>query len=249
MPARVQGSTRTARARGRRLARAAVVAGTPALAPVAPARPRSLLGELSSRLTPHEWRRRAVHMSPGLLPFLFFVVPHADPLSWLVRSVALAVPALIAVIALKTERLFARRGDGGWMTSVLSYAIVTVTLLLAFPGQPELGSTVTTIIAFGDGSATLAGLLARGRRLPWNSAKSWVGLCAFLGCSIPLGTLVYWGVSRPGVPFLTALACVVPTVIAAAIAESLPTHLNDNIRVGVTGGLTIVATHAMFVGW
>lgn len=249
MPARVQASTGTARTRGRRLAGAALPTAIPATPRVAPVRPRPFFGNLSSRLTPHEWRRRAVHMSPGLLPFLFFVIPHADPLSWLVRSVALTIPALIAVIALKAERLFARRGDGSWMTSVVSYAVVTVTLLLGFPGQPELGSTVTMIIAFGDGSATLAGLLARGRRLPWNTAKSWVGLTAFLGCSIPLGTLVYWGVSQPGVSFATALACVVPAVVAAAIAESLPSRLNDNIRVGVTGGLTIVATHAMFVGW
>lgn len=251
MPVGTQHSTPGARTRGRRLAGAALPTRLPAAvrAPPSVLRTPSLISVLSARLSPHEWRRRAVHMSPGLLPFLFFVIPHADPLSWLVRGLALAVPLMIAALALKTERLFARRGDRGWMTSVVSYAVVTVTLLLAFPAQPELGLTVTMILAFGDGSATLAGMLLRGRRLPWNSAKSWIGLSAFLTCSIPLGTLVYWGVSRPGVPFETALACVVPAVLAAALAESLPTRLNDNIRVGVTGGLTIVATHAMFVGY
>jgi dolichol kinase len=135
------------------------------------------------------------------------------------------------------------------MCSVLSYAAITSSLLLAFPGQPELGLVVTIILAFGDGSATLAGMLARGRKLPWNSAKSWVGLAAFLVCSTPLATVVYWGESRPGVSLPVALACVVPAAFAAALAESLPTRLNDNIRVGVTAGLTILVTRGMFVGW
>ena len=246
MPVGVRGSLVTSRSRGRRLARAAIPV-RPATRAVA-GRP-SLLADLSTRLTPHEWRRRAVHMSPGLLPLLFLIVPHADPLSLLVRGVVFVLPAIMVVLALRAEKLCARRGDRGWMISVVSYAVITVSLLTLLPGQPELGSTVTTIIAFGDGSATLAGLLARGRPLPWNSSKSWVGLCAFLGCSIPIGTLIYWSVSRPAVPLEIALACVAPAVLVAAVAETLPVRLNDNIRVGLTGGLTILATHAMFVGW
>lgn len=187
-------------------------------------------------------------MSPGLLPFVFLTVPHAEPLTWLQRGFLLGVPVLMMLIALKAERLFTRC-DGTWITSVISYTVTTVAMLTAFPAQPELGLTVTMIIAFGDGSATLAGMLARGRRLPWNQAKSWAGLGAFLACSIPLGTFVYWRVSQPAVPVDTALACVVPAVLVAALAESLPVRMNDNIRVGVTAGLTILATHAMFVGW
>jgi dolichol kinase len=108
---------------------------------------------------------------------------------------------------------------------------------------------VTIIIALGDGSATLAGLLLRGRRLPWNQAKSWIGLTAFLVCAGLLGTLAYWREARPGVSLPVALACVMPAVFAAALAESLPVRLNDNIRVGVTGGLAILTTQSAFVGW
>jgi dolichol kinase len=103
------------------------------------------------------------------------------------------------------------------------------------------------IIAFGDGSATLAGMLLRGRRLPWNRDKSWVGLAAFLLCAVPLATLVYWAEARPGVAL--ACACVAPAVLTAALAESLPGRFNDNIRVGVTAGLTLLVTHGTFVGW
>jgi len=108
---------------------------------------------------------------------------------------------------------------------------------------------VTIIIALGDGSATVAGLILRGRRLPWNQAKSWVGLAAFLVCGGSVATLAYWCEARPGVSPLLALACVMPAVLAAALAESLPLRMNDNIRVGVTGSLAILMTQSVFVGW
>jgi dolichol kinase len=215
----------------------------------AAARPAARLQVLLGRLPPHEWRRRMVHMSPGLLPSLFLVIPHADPLTWYVKGPILLVTLGLAIFSLMKARLFARCGETGWVCSVVSYAIITLTLLMAFPSQPELGLVVTIIIAFGDGSATLAGMLARGRKLPWNSAKSWIGMAAFLVCSIPLATLVYWGEAHPGVSLPVALACVVPAAVMAALAESLPTRINDNIRVGVAAGLTILMTHAMFVGW
>ena len=217
--------------------------------PVPAARPTARLQTLLGRLPPHEWRRRMIHMSPGLLPSLFLVFPHAEPLTWYVKGPILLVTLGLALFSLLKARLFARCGETGWVCSVVSYAIITLTLLMSFPSQPELGLVVTIIIAFGDGSATLAGMLARGRRLPWNNAKSWIGLAAFLVCSIPLATLVYWGEAHPGVSLPVALACVVPAAMAAALAESLPTRINDNIRVGVAAGLTILTTHGMFVGW
>jgi len=204
---------------------------------------------LSRRLPPHEWRRRLVHMTPGLLPSLFLVIPHSHPLSWYVRAPILLVTLGLTMFSLLKARLFARCGETGWVCSVVSYAVITLSLLMAFPSQPELGLVVTIIIAFGDGSATLAGMLARGRRLPWNQAKSWIGLGAFLLCSIPLSTIVYWGESHEGVSLSMSLACVVPAALAAALAESLPMRMNDNIRVGVTAGLTILTTHGIFVGW
>jgi dolichol kinase len=228
---------------------------TPAAAPARTRRSRALrrstlrLQTLAARLSPHEWRRRLVHMSPGLLPSLFLIIPHDHPLPWHLRAVILIVTLGLAIFSLLKARLFTRCGEQGWVCSVVSYAVITVSLLMAFPSQPELGLVVTIILAFGDGSATLAGMLARGRKLPWNEAKSWVGMAAFLICSIPLATLVYWGESRPGVSFPVALACVVPAAIAAALVESLSMRINDNIRVGVTAGLTILVTHGMFVGW
>src|SRR5262249_51200358 len=70
--------------RARRMRRGGVrMMSSPATAPAieAPAA-ASGLEALVGRLPPHEWRRRLVHMSPGLLPSLFLVIPHAHPLTW-----------------------------------------------------------------------------------------------------------------------------------------------------------------------
>jgi phytol kinase len=210
-----------------------------------------VLRSLTERLTVHEWRRRLVHMAPGLLPLILVNIPHLDPLQWPAKSAIAAVVIAMSIFALRRHTLFARRDEleTGWISSVVSYAGIALGFYLGLPSQPELGMAVTMIIAFGDGSATLMGLMAPSQPLPWNHKKSWAGFAAFMLCSIPLATLIYWAESRPGVSFPVALACVAPAAALAALAESLPMRLNDNLRVGVTAGLTILATHGMFVGW
>jgi dolichol kinase len=207
------------------------------------------LETLVARLTTHEWRRRLLHVSPGLLVVVLLLIPHADPLGLPARLILPTVIGATCWFALKSEALYRRRGEREWPISVVSYGVITASLLLAFPGQPEIGMAVTMIIAFGDGSATLAGLLVRGRRLPWNSAKSWAGTAAFVLCATPLATLVYWAEARPGVTLPLACACVAPAALMGAFVESLPLRINDNIRVGLTAGLTMLLTQALFVGW
>lgn len=203
---------------------------------------------LISRLPVCEWRRRMIHMCPGLLPALLWVIPHTHPLAWYSQVVIAALIGGMSIFALCHARWFERPNETGWSTSVLSYALITLTLLLAFPSRPEIGLAVTVIIAFGDGAATLGGLLVRGPRLPWNRNKSWAGLGAFLLISIPAAAVVYWGESRPGITIIAALACVAPAGFAAAVAETLPVRLNDNVRVGVTAALGIVVTQGAVVG-
>jgi dolichol kinase len=253
MPSVVRDNSTSTRTRTRRRSSGPITApaNRPAQRSVAMTQPATLLATLAGRLTPHEWRRRLVHMSPGLLPVLLPLIPHPDPLAIYSRIILLTIIGGMSLFALKREALFRRTGDGdrGWATSVISYGAITLALLLALPAQPEIGMAVTMIIAFGDGSATLAGMLLRGQRLPWNREKSWVGLAAFLLCAVPLATLVYWAEARPGVALSLAATCVAPAVLMAALAESLPLKINDNIRVGVTAALTILVTHGMFVGW
>jgi dolichol kinase len=177
------------------------------------------------------------------------LLPHSDPLGWYSQAFLVVVVCATALISMNRAKLFERRGQRGWSVSVISYAMIALGLLLAFPSQPEIGMAVTMIIAFGDGSATMAGKILRGPKLPWNRHKSWSGLAAFMVCSVPLASFIYWAEARPGVSFPIALCCVAPAVAVAAAAESLPLRLNDNIRVGASSGLTILLTHGMFVGY
>jgi phytol kinase len=223
-----------------------VCAGTGTARAIAPP---SLLEECLDRLPPQEWRRRLLHMAPGVLPVALLAIPHRDPLPLFAQLIILTLIASISVFAVRASSLFVRSGEQTWVVSVVSYAAITLAMLLGFPGQPELGLAVTVIIAFGDGSATLGGLLWRGRCLPWNRRKSWAGLSAFLIFSIPLSTIVYWAEARPGVSISLALACVAPAALAAGLMETLDVTVNDNVRVGIAAAVSIVLTQNLFVGW
>ena len=92
------------------------------------------------------------------------------------NAVADDVSALFAVVALRRHSTIARHGERNLRASALGYTGSVVLMLLLFPRHVELALSVLAILAFGDGSATLGGLLIGGRPLPWNRHKTWAGL-------------------------------------------------------------------------
>jgi dolichol kinase len=197
----------------------------------------------------NEWRRRLWHIAPGLLPLALWVIPHVDPIPvWIIISVLLNTSCLVAA-ALWVGKTLQRPGEPNMVESTVGYAIPALTLALLFPGQIELAGTALAILAFGDGSATLAGLLFRGPKLPWNASKSWVGSAAFLAVSVPYATVIYWHEARPAVPFSLALTCAGSAALVAAVVESLPSRMNDNFRVGLSAALTLLFMQNYLVGW
>lgn len=200
-------------------------------------------------LEPAEVRRRLLHMTPGFLPFVLWVIPHQDP--WgpiLLMAVALLGGGII-VAAFRRYRSFARRGERDWSAAVLGYALPVLGALLLLPGEAEIGLSVLGILALGDGAATLGGLRLGGRRLPWNRRKSWTGVLCFCFGGAALATLLYWGEAVPRVSLLTAFLSVLPATLAAALVESLPLRSNDNLRVGATALVVALLTHAAYAGW
>jgi dolichol kinase len=112
------------------------------------------------------------------------------------------------------------------------------------------------VLAFGDGSATLGGLLLGGPTLPWNEGKSWSGLACFVVFGSLAASLAYWGETHfnpealgPPVTLLTAVICGASAATASAIAESIPSRISDNIRVGVTAAVTVAIAHGLMVGF
>jgi dolichol kinase len=174
--------------------------------------------------------------------------PHQDPLSATLRNIMIGLAVGISAWAWFKRDAYARRGERSQTAAIFGYAAVVLGMLILLPSAPELGLAVMGIIAFGDGSATLVGLVFGGKRLPWNPAKSWAGSCAFLVSSVPLASIIYWGEAQPAVSMGTALLCVAPAAFIAALAESLPSRINDNIRVGIAAAMTIIPLHVMFCG-
>ncbi len=204
---------------------------------------------LVRRLGLQELRRRLWHMAPGLYPFIFCFIPHVAPESWIWKAVYLIHALILGASGVYLKRIVCRPHEKSCLSCAAAYAGVVLGTLLLFPHQPELGMTVLTIIAFGDGSATLVGLLVKGARLPWNARKTWWGTLAFVVFAAPLASMAYWGTAVAPIPFSTALVCGGTATLVAALAESLPMRFNDNFLVGLTSAITVTVMHGLTVGW
>lgn len=204
---------------------------------------------IPGRLSANEWRRRLWHIAPGFLPFFLWAIPHPDPVAGWVNALLIGETLLVVCGALYFRQTFRRATERTGLGSILGYGGTILPVLLLFPAQVELGLTTLAILAFGDGCATLVGMHVHGSRLPWNNRKTWSGFTAFLACATPMAAIVYWGEARPGVPFATAFLISGIAVLVAALAESLPSRINDNIRVSLAAALTLIAMQGLIVGW
>lgn len=204
--------------------------------------------ELPGHLSVKELKRRLWHMLPGLLPIASYIYPHKDPLSPTFQKIAAGLIVGIAALLLWRYKTIRRTGEQSELAAVFGYSVSVLATLLLFPKHAELGMLVLCVLAFGDGMATTIGLLLRGPRLPWNQDKSWAGTLAFVGFGGYLASLAYWAESQPRAGWPIALTCGFAAAIVAAIAESLPSRVNDNVRVGIASAVTAVTTHAMVVG-
>ncbi len=204
---------------------------------------------VADRLGPRELKRRLWHMTPGLLPFVLWALPHVDPLTpgWLLYLALNCIT--LAIAGCYFGRTFSRPRERNCLCSSIGYSMLVMVAVLLFPGQLEIGMTVFAIIAFGDGSATLGGLLLKGPTLPWNRHKTWAGSLCFLLGGVPMAALYYWGEARPGVPWDVALLCAGTAAVVSAFAESVSSRINDNIRVGVTALLMMVVMNHFLLGW
>jgi dolichol kinase len=200
------------------------------------------------RLQGAEFRRRLLHILPGFFPFLLWVIPHKDPWGPILANSVIAVTAAIVIHSLWRFSAFARPGEENGRASILGYAFPMLAAMSAFRGREELGVMTLAILAFGDGSATVGGLLFGGKPLPWNPRKTLTGLLCFWVMGGILGTVVYWGESRPGVSWMVAASVAGVAVFFAGLLESLQSRINDNLRVGFASAIIGAAMHFALVG-
>jgi len=181
----------------------------------------------------NETLRKVIHIAFGLCAF---------GLKWLPWQVA----ALVAAGAVLGNWLLLHRVVGkrvarharGYDVGILLYPLMVFLLIVIFRKRIEVAGVGWAILAFGDGFATLAGQRIGGPRLPWNRQKSWSGLVAFLAFGFAGANAVYaWLATRhtalPGIAILGV------TVLVAAIVESLPLNVDDNLTVPAAAALVM----------
>jgi dolichol kinase len=225
---------------------------------IARGRARTLSTPLWERLSPAEIRRRICHIAPGLLPFLLWHIPHDDPFSPALQGIVVVLTLGLGLFVYRIFQYIRREGEGDErLAACMGYAASVAAMVVLFPGHAELALMVLGVLAFGDGFATLGGMVVGGRRLPWNRRKSIAGTACFLVFGTTMAALVYWGEANnplalpqhTPVNWHVAMLCGGFTCLAAAIAESVPSRINDNIRVGATASLAAILAQTIFVGW
>ena len=183
-------------------------------------------------LDSREVARKLWHMTPGALILGLPLVGHYEPFTSHLPALIVIFTAMLFVLSLVHAKRFTRAGERDWATSVGAYAATALLPLIMFPGHVELALTALVILAFGDGAAALGGMALRGPALPWNEKKTLAGTLSFILCAAPCATWIYWGISSPHVSFEIALINGVAAAAVAAVAESIQSSINDNIRVG-----------------
>jgi uncharacterized protein (TIGR00297 family) len=130
----------------------------------------------------------------------------------------------------------------GYPLGILFYPLSVLLLILAFPTRLDIVAAAWGILAFGDGLATIVGSRSRGPRLPWNPGKSVAGSAAFAMAGALAGIGLAWW-TRPAVspppPALYVAAAPALAAIVAALVESIPVRLDDNISVPIAAGIVL----------
>lgn len=207
------------------------------------------------RISRGEILRKVLHMTPGLLPFGLVMLEHLDPIHPVTLLVVTLICTLFTWVYIKSSRFVRREGEHDFLVTAISYPALVVLTLALFPAHTEFACVVAVILAFGDGSAYLAGRLLGKTKLPWNPDKSWAGTCSFVLCSTPIATAAYWLEARPEFSPAMAGVCALTAAVCGAVAESLPMKVTDNLRVGVASvigvcvGYTVVTGTPPTLGW
>ncbi len=185
--------------------------------------------------TGRELARKGLHVAMGGFAFALAY------LSWWQAAILATVALLHNLVLLPRYGSRAVFRDGaiarGIDWGIVFYPATVLLLILLFRERLEIAAAAWAWLAFGDGIATVAGILL-GRvtgPLPWNREKSWAGLLGFLLAGVPAG-IVLWCWTRGEACPPDALVPLLVVGVAVAILESLPLGIDDNLVVGLAGG-------------
>ena len=164
---------------------------------------------------------------------------------WLAAALAAAalVFNLLVLPRIGGRRLYRPVDEArGFPLGILLYPFAVLLLILTFPSRLDIVAAAWAILAFGDGMATLVGRRMPGSRLPWNPEKTAAGTVAFAVAGGIAGVaLACW--TRPAVaptpPLWFDIAGPIAAAIVAALVETIPVRLDDNVSVPASAALVL----------
>lgn len=181
----------------------------------------------------------------------------------LLPSLGVAASAGAAVVAVLFNLLvlprlagdsLSRPGDLGRRVpiGIAAYPVTVLALILLFAPRLELAAAGWGYLALGDGLASVVGQATPGPRLPWNRSKSLAGSLAFVLFGTA-GAAFLYGWCAPGpagarMPSSFEFAALAVGALAAAIVESLPSELDDNVLPPIVGAAVLSGALAALPG-
>jgi len=170
-------------------------------------------------------------------------------LSW-PQAAACALAAfafnLLVLPRLLGHRLASER-RGAADTGVLLYPLVVLALILLFNRPAPVGLAFAAfgwgLLAGGDALAGMAGMLWGRSPLPWNRSKTWEGVGGYvLGGGLVGWLLFRWtlGGAPPAAAPWELAALVMLATVSAALLETVPHGLDDNVLPPLFGTLVLV---------
>ncbi len=125
----------------------------------------------------------------------------------------------------------------GYPIGILLYPLSVLALVLLFPKRLYIAAAAWGIMAWGDGLASVFGKKFGSKKLPWNANRSFAGSFAFLifgGLAAVFFT--YWTAKTP-FSFWAVIWIPLLTTLLAAIVETVPMGIDDNVTVPISAGL------------
>ncbi|MDX9753986.1 MAG: DUF92 domain-containing protein [bacterium] len=174
-----------------------------------------------------ETRRKAVILS--FLGLAFFL--DRMPESWALFFALCGFIHNVFLLPRYAPQLF--REKETLLQGLAVYPLMIALLIVLFPGQPELAVGAWAVMAIGDSAAAMVGRRFDETPLPWNPEKTLGGMVGFLGfATVGAALFMLWS-SPAGTPFGHILLVTLGAAAAAAVYESLPLKVDDNITTAV----------------
>jgi uncharacterized protein (TIGR00297 family) len=196
-------------------------------------------------LTRSEAARKALHI--GMAGFALLL----PSLTWVQAALAAGVVCLFNAFFLpRVTPHFLRKEERAarFSAGITLYAATVLLLIVLFRRNPSIAAAGWGYLAFGDGFASICGLVLSGPRLPWNARKSFAGSVGYVVFGF-LGAFCLYGFVSSRVPSSSELICLFAAALAGAAVESLPSELDDNVLPPLVGAAVLAGLLSTRAGW